>query len=639
MLVTKSDKGEDNINLDENNYIEKDENLPLNKIEKEKKIKKIKIMENNIMILKKELNIYSPLNNIRKKLLEINFPFIFLDCEEKEILKKNECNKKLKDILDGKVLYIKKEIIKREIEGEKLSTIGNLNFYLYPRKELTYEEKDNSLNIIVVGETGVGKSTFLHSILNYLEGIQIEEKDRFYLFKPEEKKEGHSITDCCTTYNIKPNKLFKFPLRIIDTPGFGDTRGEERDEKTILNFEQLFKYEIEYLNAVLIVFKASDTRDHKREKKIINDLLSLFGFNIIKNIIIVFTFADDFTDIKAIGTLKDQNGPFKQILGNFDDYKFYAFNNQAYFTDNIENFKIAFKNNTKNYKELLEHISQLKNISLKDSEKVIQTRFYIKNEIYNLINKLNDISLELNSYNKNLKNYEEIKNTLMEVCKRCGPLELYIENVPYYMSEIHWENCEENMYILYCETCKKVCHSKCRGPKEGWHESEYGCNIISTFLGKCSNCKCHHKNHRFKNTRPVLKEIRKIIKVRSYRPNTNKLLNEEDEKKVRKELEEDISNVKETLKDLKSIIEQYIEEGIKCIKDIAFANKNLNKIALKKDEEKFGFTKEILKERKEKIQNKEIKNISDIFESEIDSVENVDSNYLKSDIEKKLIII
>lgn len=35
-------------------------------------------------------------------------------------------------------------------------------------------KKKNSSNIMVIGETGVAKSTWIHSLLNYLEGIEID---------------------------------------------------------------------------------------------------------------------------------------------------------------------------------------------------------------------------------------------------------------------------------------------------------------------------------------------------------------------------------------------------------------------------------------------------------------------------------
>lgn len=85
-----------------------------------------------------------------------------------------------------KNLYLKKEIIKRKMIGEKYETKDGLDYYIYPQTELTDSETNRSSNIMVIGETGVGKSTWLHCFINYLQGIQIEEKNRYYLF--DEKK-------------------------------------------------------------------------------------------------------------------------------------------------------------------------------------------------------------------------------------------------------------------------------------------------------------------------------------------------------------------------------------------------------------------------------------------------------------------
>jgi GTPase SAR1 family protein len=92
--------------------------------------------------------------------------------------------------------------------GEKVNTENGLDFYVFPQEELTDAEEQRSINIMVIGETGVGKSTWLHCFLNYLQGIQIEEKNRYYLFDEkklqekynldhpyEQKTSGSSVTD------------------------------------------------------------------------------------------------------------------------------------------------------------------------------------------------------------------------------------------------------------------------------------------------------------------------------------------------------------------------------------------------------------------------------------------------------------
>lgn len=157
--------------------------------------KKIKIRASEKLIKEIELDIDTKLSNIRNILEnEISFNFIFLNEDEKEIKKEDESAKTLDDILDGKNLYLKKEIFKRQMLGEKVETKNGLDFYVFPQEELTYTEDQRSINIMVVGETGVGKSTFLHCFLNYLQGMQIEEKNRYYLFNEKKLQEEYNRT-------------------------------------------------------------------------------------------------------------------------------------------------------------------------------------------------------------------------------------------------------------------------------------------------------------------------------------------------------------------------------------------------------------------------------------------------------------
>ena len=118
---------------------------------------------------------------IRKDLLDVvKFPFIFVDDDDNEIPKEKESATKLKDILGRKNLTLKK-IDEKIMLGRKIESKNRLDFYLYPQINLTNEEKDKSLNIMILGETGVGKSTWLHSLINYIQNIQFEENNRYFI--------------------------------------------------------------------------------------------------------------------------------------------------------------------------------------------------------------------------------------------------------------------------------------------------------------------------------------------------------------------------------------------------------------------------------------------------------------------------
>lgn len=345
--------------------------------------KPIKIRTKKKKIVK-ELDTDELLIKVREQLLEdIYFPFVFLkDDEETDIPKEDESTTKLKDILDGKNLYLK---IKRTMLGEKIKSKDGFDFYVYPQKELNDIEKKCSTNIMVIGETGVGKSTWLHCFINYLQGIQIEENNIFYLFNEQNlqeeygKKYGkksnvYNLIDKPAIYNIGPTILSNNPIRLIDTAGFdnGDIRGKAFNEQIIKDIQELLTKEIESLNAICLLFKATEKWALNNAKLFLDKLFSLFGKEIIKNLVIVFTFVDDFDDIPALNTLADKNSPFIKILGNINELPHFEFNNIAYFSKYKEDFEKIFGYNSENFRKLLEKVSKYKQTSLESSKEVIQ---------------------------------------------------------------------------------------------------------------------------------------------------------------------------------------------------------------------------------------------------------------------------
>ena len=170
--------------------------------------KKIKVHLGDQGKIELELETEKFLTEIRNDLLDsVTFPFIFLDDEDNEIPKEKESTTKLEDILDGRNLNLKKEKIKRVMLGRKIGTKEGLDFYVYPQIKLTNEDKESSSNIMIIGETGVGKSTWLHSFINYIQGIQLEENNRYLLFDEkslqEEYQKLHGKKPCgCSATNL-----------------------------------------------------------------------------------------------------------------------------------------------------------------------------------------------------------------------------------------------------------------------------------------------------------------------------------------------------------------------------------------------------------------------------------------------------
>jgi len=609
-------------------------------------LKQITIDLNGEKQIKMKLDTKSLLKEIRTVLLDsITFPFKFVyideDDQEQEVPIENEIKKSLSDILDSRYLHIKKEKKIREILGQKLYQKGDLEFYLFPKVQFTSLKLECASNIMIVGETGVGKSTWIHAFLNYMQGIQIEENIRYLLFNEKEKQEkyakkygekqkGSSVTDIPEVYNIEQTVLFDNPIRLIDTAGFGDTRGKEFDEKITKDIQKLFEnWNLKNLNAICIIFKASDTRCHERSKDILDKLFSLFGEDIKKNIIIIFTFADSYTNIPALTALKNKDAPFYKILGDIEDIPYFAFNNQAYFSNERDTFKIPFEKNQINFGKLIKYIFSLRSITLEKTREVIKNRDQIKTKIFNLTVKLNDIIKYIDSALYSQKNISEDQKELN-----------YLENNNIEYIEKYYEPkiiktvkdvtkyCSSGWYVLYCNNCNKICHYNCKGPNEGWHSTEYGCNIIYTISSDCANCDCYWQKHSFQTSYTVKEEVSTTEKVEKFRENKEKKQKKEDNEKLKKEIREKIEKNKNDFNENNKKIYNYLISGINCLYDLSKKNEELNKIALMKDDEneKHGYTDRTLKETMT-----EKNEISSFFEDSLQDIDNICSSETNKD--------
>jgi len=89
--------------------------------------------------------------------------------------------------------------------------------------------------LMVVGATGAGKSTLINGMVNYILGVTWKDDFRFKLIVDEVKSQTKSVTSEITAYTIFHMEGSRVPynLTVIDTPGFGDTSGLERDKKSL----------------------------------------------------------------------------------------------------------------------------------------------------------------------------------------------------------------------------------------------------------------------------------------------------------------------------------------------------------------------------------------------------------------------
>jgi GTP-binding protein EngB required for normal cell division len=164
---------------------------------------------------------------------------------------KNECSE-FKDV-EGMTLFKLKltqvptytessSIVKRFSFGEPIST---------DRTRKT---------ILLMGATGSGKTTMINAMINYVLGVEWDDPFRFILVDEELRgaSQANSQTQGVTAYDLHYRTGFRIPfsLTIVDTPGFGDTGGMDRDKEITSTIQEFFKHQ----NGIQVLSATAETR-------------------------------------------------------------------------------------------------------------------------------------------------------------------------------------------------------------------------------------------------------------------------------------------------------------------------------------------------------------------------------------------
>ncbi|XP_058622168.1 uncharacterized protein LOC131533735 [Onychostoma macrolepis] len=231
-----------------------------------------------------------------------------------------------------------------------------------PYRKMTFGERDkNKLHksILMAGETGTGKTTLINAMINYMLGVQREDKVWFEITDDQSDRTSvYSQTSSVTVYGFYLQESL-IDLTIIDTPGYGDTRGTELDKEIAVSLHSLSKSEevIHEIHAVCLVIMAHQNRLSDRQIYIFDTVQSLFGRDITENTVLLLTHSDGMPPKHTLTAVKEAK--IKCAVNDKNQPVFFLFNNRQSDSDEEEyemiqeqSWNLSFRGMTRFFKFL-----------------------------------------------------------------------------------------------------------------------------------------------------------------------------------------------------------------------------------------------------------------------------------------------
>ncbi|XP_039505296.1 uncharacterized protein LOC120461205 [Pimephales promelas] len=435
-------------------------------------------------------------------------------------------------------------------------------------RKWTYGVKDNTKPnkiVLLVGETGVGKTTLINTMVNYLLGVKFEEKLWYEITEEEARDQSQSQTSEITMYEVCPINS-PISLTIIDTPGYGDTRGLEKDLEVAENLSMLFQSNdgVHVVDAVCFVTQASKNRLSDRQHYIISSILSLFGKDIVNNIVFLITHSDGLPPQNVLGAINKARIPCRRDHKNQPVH--FLFNNRqadARHTGerHVRAQRDAWEDSMDGMKHLMQSLDKKNRRSLELTSNVLIERIRLEASICNLKLRVHEKESKKSeklqiqqAMRQNKEKIDECKNFTINV-KKTVKEKVTIESASW-----------KSRKATTCTVCEENCHEfDC-----WWVSNPSKCEVMQK--GYCTVCtgKCHHSKHVKENKKYIIKSSSMQLEFDS----------------IKKEYEQ-----AQRLSKRFSVVMDYLSQDLKELEDQksillfdAYKNiKHLSQIALKPD--------------------------------------------------------
>ncbi|KAF3932854.1 hypothetical protein ABW19_dt0209947 [Dactylella cylindrospora] len=412
------------------------------------------------------------------------------------------------------------------------------------RQLLRSLEPFSELNILILGETGVGKSTWINAFVNYLTHETLDDafdscadgdlkwvipcsfttqtkdksdpKGRFVQKEvrigssgsEKDGSKGQSATQMTNVYAVDINQT---RVRLIDTPGIGDTRGLDQDNENMVDILRVLRA-YSKLHGILILLKPNAARLTVMFRFCVKQLLTHLHRNAANNIVFGFTNTRG-SNYKPGDTFK----PLETLLSEYKELQMGLFEHNVYCFDSesfrylaarkkgiemgyVEENRRSWQHSVKESHRLVKHFQSLKPHEVRSTINLNETRTMIlrMTEPMTLLSQKIQATIDINEDEINeLRDRRLTREQLLK--KLYVPIEsLASVEVDQPRTVCTNETCIEvrsdfegrsEMAIIY----KTFCHSPCylRGVRARAKGDSIlqGCACVGP-EGKCTGC--HH---------------------------------------------------------------------------------------------------------------------------------------------------